>query len=101
MDSQTNPSSIVGLLVAYIRDMFGERGFLMVLAGILAGVSIGILGNGVITVPLLGSVPATLVGTVGLAGALITCQQWSCCDENGEGGCECTEGCGDSCSYDP
>ncbi len=73
----------------------------MVVAGVLAGYSIVVLGKDAVVVPFLGSVPGVLVGVVGLTVAFTVYRRASCCDDCSDKACGCTGECGDSCSHDP
>ncbi|WP_135851579.1 hypothetical protein [Halorussus salinus] len=97
MDSARPKRGVVSL----VRDALNVRNAVLLLAGLLAGYSLGIVGEGPIDVPVLGSVPATLLGGVGLVVAFVTYQRQSCCDDCADDACGCTGECGESCSYEP
>lgn len=90
-----------------LRDRISGRTLLLVVAGFIAGSSLTVLGNDTVLVPVFGSVPGFLLGTVGLLVAFGVYQQVGCCDDCNQttiglgSGCGCDDDCGDSCSYNP
>lgn len=91
-------------VVARVRDRLGVRTVGTVLAGVLAGASLGVLGKDAVVVPVAGSVPGVVPGTVGVLVALGAYRRVGCCEECGGSplgsDCDCTGDCGDSCSCD-
>ncbi len=101
MPSETDGSISEHTLSSFVRTVISVRNLVMVVAGILAGSSIAVLGKDAVVVPLVGSIPGILVGAVGLAVALAVYREGSCCDDCRNKECDCTDECGDSCSYNP
>lgn len=94
-------------IVSAVRETVGVRPVVVLLLGVLAGYSIGVLGKDAVAVPVVGSVPGWLLGTVGLLVAGVAYRRTSCCGscrqkKAGLGSdCGCSDDCGDSCSRDP
>ncbi|WP_135533270.1 hypothetical protein [Halostella pelagica] len=101
MTSETNGPLTKHGIASFVRELISVRTLVMLLAGVLAGYSISVLGEDAVVVPLVGSVPGTVFGVVGVAVALAVSQRGDCYDDCGEKACGCTDECGDSCSYDP
>ncbi|WP_226021289.1 hypothetical protein [Halomicrobium salinisoli] len=100
MSSEAGGAASERGIASRVRSAASVRGIALLCAGVLAGASIGLLGDGAVVVPYVGSVPGTLAGAAGIAVALGLFQRGGCCDDCGESGCGCTGECGDSCSYD-
>ncbi|WP_336326599.1 hypothetical protein [Halovenus sp. HT40] len=85
---------------ALLDRVFSGRFLVMLLAGIVAGYSLSILGDTVV-VPVIGSVPGAAVSGLGIAVSLATINRTSCCDQCGEWSCDCPGDCEESCSVEP
>jgi len=100
MPSESEDGVAERSVVAGVRSGIGRFPVGMLLLGVLAGVSIGTLGEGSVAVPFVGPVSGTLLGGAGLAVAAVTFYRVDACG-CGDGDCGCSGDCGDSCSYDP
>ncbi|GAA0210809.1 hypothetical protein [Halobaculum roseum] len=101
MPSESDRVTTRRRLASFTRTLFGMRGIVMLLSGLLAGASLVTIGEGTVAVPLLGSVPGAPAGAVGLAVALLVFRKGSCGGNCGTSDCGCTGDCGDRCSHDP
>ena len=99
MASGTDDSTATGTLSSIADSAFTVRNLVMVIAGVLAGYSISVLGRDAVVLPVVGSLPGAAVGAVGLVAAFAVYRQWNDCGCGGTE-CGCTGDCGDSCSYD-
>lgn len=97
-DGATESKSGLG---SFVRNVVTGNYLSMLAAGGTAGYSIAVLGNDAVRIPVFGSAPGVLVGTVGLLVAFAVYRRASCCDDCGGKACGCTGKCGDNCSYDP
>ncbi len=87
-------------VLAPVREAVDRGSIVMLFTGVLAGYSLTVLGTDAVVVPLVGSLPGTLVGAAGIVVAFGVYRRSSCCDDCGEKECRCAGTCGDSCSYD-
>ncbi|MFC3957483.1 hypothetical protein [Halovivax cerinus] len=93
-------------LVALIRDSMGITVLVNVLAGGLAGISLGVVGRETIAITVFEPTSGLLVRRIGLLGAVGVFTQVGCCDGCGRpglgfgNGCVCSGDCGDRCSYE-
>ncbi|UPV99421.1 hypothetical protein M0R88_12915 [Halorussus gelatinilyticus] len=101
MSSEMDSAPPKRSVVSSARDRIGLRNTVLLFAGVLAGYSLGIVGEGPIDVPVLGPIPATVLGGIGLALAFVTYRRNSCCNDCADDACGCSGECGDSCSYEP
>ncbi len=101
MSSETDSPTPGRDAVAVVRDAVGVRGLAMLVAGVLAGASLSLLGEGTVAVPVIGTVPGAVLGAVGLVTAVGVYRRGGCCGDCGEKDCGCTGSCDDSCSHEP
>ncbi|WP_247730915.1 hypothetical protein [Halovivax limisalsi] len=105
MTNDAGPAAIPSRFVAWVRTAVGRTTVLILLTGVLAGVSLGIVGNGSIALPVLGSVSGAVVGGVGLLVAVTVYLRVGCCEECDSvtlgSDCGCGGECGDRCAVDP
>ncbi|MFT4947323.1 MAG: hypothetical protein ACI8TL_001565 [Natronomonas sp.] len=95
MSSQADESPPAGPLRSAAGAVVTLSNLAMLLAGVLAGYSIGVLGRETVALPLIGSAPGLAVGSVGLLAAVVVYRQWGCCT-GGSAECDCSGECGDS-----
>ena len=99
MASGTDDPTATTALSSVAETVTSVRNLLMVIAGVVAGFSIAVLGREAVIFPVVGSLPGPAVGAVGLVAAFAVYRQWSDCG-CGDTECGCASECGDSCSYD-
>ena len=99
MVSGTDDSLLESPAARLLGEVLSVRNLVLVITGMLAGYSVAVLGTDTVAVPLVGSLPGTAVGVVGLVVALTVYRQWGGCG-CGNAECGCSGECGDSCSYD-
>jgi hypothetical protein len=89
------PRSVTGL-----RNRVDGNFLTLALLGVLTGASLGTLGDGRVTVPLVGDVPGVVVGSLGLLVAGVLYTQLDTCTCSGDTACACGDDCGDRCTVD-
>ena len=72
----------------------------MLLLGVLAGASLGVLDHGTVVLPVVGALPGTVVGAVGLAVSVGAYRRVGCGGDCDGADCGCAGDCGGRCSYD-
>ncbi|WP_226013095.1 hypothetical protein [Halomicrobium salinisoli] len=100
MSSDAGGAPSDGGIASCVRSAASVRALALLCAGVLTGAGVSLLGSGAVAVPVIGSVPGTPLGAVGIAAAVVMYQRGGCCADCGEKACGCTGNCGDSCSYD-
>lgn len=89
-----------------VRNRIRVHTLVVLLAGVLAGSSLSVVGKDTVLVPVLGTVPGVLLGSIGVLVAIGVYRQVGCCESCNQttigfgSGCRCEGECGDSCSYD-
>jgi hypothetical protein len=94
MSSKTDDPTAAQRIGAEIREAVSTSTIIMVVVGVLAGYSIGVIGKDAVVLPFVGSVPGLPLGVVGLLATAGIYRQFG-------SKCGCAGDCGDSCSYDP
>jgi len=96
-----------GGLGSTLREAVPPRCVAVPFAGVLAGYSVGVIGEEAVALPVVGSASGTLVGAAGrlvAGGAYYATPRCSDCGQRGFGlrlDCGCDGDRGDSCSVDP
>lgn len=94
-------SAVASTILSSVRNVLTVRNLVMLLAGILAGAGIAMVGQDTVVLPFIGASSGVLVGGVSLLLGLVVYWRGSCRGDCASAGCGCSGQCTDSCSYNP